>query len=82
MRHFYLVEKLGGKTIGTNFLQLVPRPGDHIIGPDRKVWRIDAVGYYSDIMERPTQGPFGELQVTAIARKGMRSPDLVESSGP
>lgn len=66
MKEFVLVKKLGGERIGPHFLPLLPRVGDHVIGSDRKIWKIEAVGHYSDVLPREQRGPIGELQVTDV----------------
>jgi hypothetical protein len=65
MKEFILVKKLGGERIGPHFLPLIPRAGEHVIGSDSKVWKIEAVGHYSHSTAEH-RGPFGELQVTPV----------------
>lgn len=66
MQAMKLVTKLGieGKQIGVHWLFTMPRVGDHIVGPDSKVWKVEAVGHYSHLQERAPEGPIGELAVT------------------
>ena len=66
MKPFKLVTKLGtgGMQVGIHWLGVLPRVGDHIIGEDSTLWRIDAVAHYSFLREHQFEGPVGELAVT------------------
>jgi len=59
-----LVESLGGKPVGTHWVITIPRTGDYIVGPDSKVWKVEAVGHYSSLTEHLPGGPIAEIQVT------------------
>lgn len=58
------MEKLGGRTIGDYYVSAIPRPNEHLIGPDSGLWLVKAVGYYAS--RTPEGGASVQLEVEKL----------------